>query len=85
MEAPKDKDGMTRNIQKLIDDYHKLTKKKGGVFGSFYTDDVEQLRKIAEDAGGINFRNIVFEAIYNSLMAGFMVGYKAGLRAAAKG
>lgn len=71
---------MARSMQKAIDEYHALCDRRGGTFGSFYADEVEQLRKIAEDAGGINFRNIVFEAVYNSLMAGFMVGYRAGLR-----
>ena len=76
---------MTRNMQKLIDEYHKLTEKKGGNFGSFYMDDIKQLKKISEDAGGINFRNIEFQCIHNGLMAGFMIGYRAGIRAATKG
>lgn len=67
-------------MQKAIDEYHALCDRRGGTFGSFYTDDVEQLRKIAEDAGGINFRNIEFECVSNSLFAGFMIGYRAGLR-----
>lgn len=84
MEAPKGKDGMTRNMEKLIDEYHKLIEKKGGNFGAFYLSDVKQLQKIAEDKGGISFKNIVSEAIINSLEAGFMIGYRAGLREARK-
>ena len=76
---------MTRNMKKLIDEYHKLTEKKGGNFGAFTMNDAEQLRKLAEDRGGISFKNIVLEAIINSLEAGFMIGYRAGIRAATKG
>lgn len=71
---------MARSMQKAIDDYHALCDRKGGVFGSFYSDDVNQLKKIAEDKGGINFREIEFECICNSLFAGFMIGYNAGRR-----
>lgn len=76
---------MERSIQKGIDEYNSLREKKGGNFGAFYLSDVKQLQKIAEDKGGISFKNIVSEAIINSLEAGFMIGYRAGLRAATKG
>lgn len=76
---------MERSIQKEIDEYNSLREKKGGNFGAFYLSDVKQLQKIAEDKGGISFKNIVSEAIINSLEAGFMIGYRAGLRAATKG
>lgn len=75
---------MGRSMEKAIEDYKALCDQRGGTFGSFYSTDVEQLRKIAEDAGGINFRNIEFECISNSLFAGFMIGYRAGLRDARK-
>ena len=73
---------MKRSIKKEIDDYYKLRDKKGCNFGVFYVSDVEQLKKIATDKGGINFWNILLEAICSSLQAGFMVGYRAGLREA---
>lgn len=73
---------MKRSMQKAIDEYHALLKAKGGNFGSFYTSDLEELKKIATDKGGISFWDIVFSAIGNSLEAGFMIGYKAGLREA---
>lgn len=69
-------------FRKKIDEYNSLIKKKGGNFGAFYSSDVKQLRKIAEDKGGISFKNIVLEGIVNSLYAGFMIGYRAGLREA---
>ena len=72
---------MERSIQKEIDEYNSLIKKKGGNFGAFYSSDVKQLQKIAEDKGGISFKNIVLEGIVNSLYAGFMIGYRAGLSA----
>lgn len=75
---------MERSIQKEIDEYNSLREKKGGNFGAFYLSDVKQLQKIAEDKGGISFKNIVSEAIINSLEAGFMIGYRAGLREARK-
>lgn len=73
---------MERSIQKEIDEYNSLIEKKGGNFGAFYLSDVKQLQKIAEDKGGISFKNIVLEGIFNSLYAGFMIGYRAGLREA---
>lgn len=75
---------MTRSMQKAIDDYRALCDRKGGAFGSFYTDDVNQLRQIAEDKGGINFRKIELHAIVSGLEAGFMIGYKAAKREARK-
>ena len=73
---------MKRSMQKAIDEYNALLKKKAGNFGSFYVSDVNELKKIATDKGGINFWDIVLSAIGNSLQAGFMIGYKAGLREA---
>lgn len=75
---------MGRSMEKAIEDYKALCDKRGGSFGSFYTDDLDQLRKIAEDAGGISFRNIELHCILHGLEAGFMVGYRAGLRDARK-
>lgn len=71
---------MARSMQKAIDDYNALIKKRGGTFGAFYTSDMEELKKIATDKGGISFWDILFEAVWNSLQAGFMIGYRAGLR-----
>lgn len=75
---------MARSMQKAIDDYNSLIEKRGGTFGAFYASDMEELKKIATDKGGISFSNIVLEAVWNSLQAGFMVGYNAGLRDARK-
>ena len=75
---------MARSMQKAIDDYRALCDRKGGTFGSFYPDDVYQLRQVAEDKGGINFREIELNAIIGGLEAGFMIGYKAAKREARK-
>ena len=75
---------MKRNMQKEIDDYNALIKKKGGNFGAFYASDVEELKKITTDESGTNFWEVVLEALWNGLRAGFMIGYRAGLREASK-
>lgn len=75
---------MKRNMQKAIDDYNALIKKKGGNFGAFYASDVEELKKITTDESGTNFWEVVLEALWNGLRAGFMIGYRAGLREASK-
>ena len=75
---------MARSMQKAIEDYKALCDKRGKTFGSFYTDDLDQIRKIAEDAGGINFRNIELHCIMYGMEAGYMIGYQAGLRDARK-
>ena len=75
---------MKRNMQKAIDDYNALIKKKGGNFGAFYASDVEELKKITTDESGINFWEVVLEALWNGLRAGFMIGYRAGLREASR-
>ena len=75
---------MKRSMQKAINEYHALLKEKGGNFGSFYVSDVNKLKKIATDNGGISFWDTVLSAIGNSLQAGFVIGYKAGLRESKK-
>ena len=75
---------MERSMQKAIENYRALKAKKGGNFGAFYLSELEELRKITFDSTGINFREIVLEAIWNGLKAGFMIGYRAGLRGASK-
>jgi len=75
---------MKRNMQKEIDDYNALIKKKGGNFGAFYASDVEELKKITTDESGTNFWEVVLESLWNGLRAGFMIGYRAGLREASK-
>ena len=75
---------MERSMQKAIEDYRALKGEKGGNFGAFYLSELEELRKITFDSTGINFREIVLEAIWNGLKAGFMIGYRAGLRGASK-
>ena len=71
---------MARSMQKAIDDYNALIQRRGGKFGAFYASDMEELKNIAIVKGGINFWDILFEAVWNGLQAGFMVGYRAGLR-----
>ena len=75
---------MKRNMRKVIDDYNALIKKKGGNFGAFYASDVEELKKITTDESGTNFWEVVLAALWNGLRAGFMIGYRAGLREASK-
>lgn len=71
---------MTRDMKRVLRDYQKLIRRKGGNFGAFYYDDVIQLQKKTEDEAGINFRKIELHAIVNGLEAGFMIGYRAGIR-----
>lgn len=75
---------MERSMQKAIEDYKALTSKKGGNFGAFYKPDLDELRKITFDSTGTNFQEIVLAAVWNGLKAGFMIGYRAGLRGASK-
>ena len=75
---------MERCMQKAIDDYGALKAEKDGNFGAFYLSDVQELRKITLDSTGTNFQEIVLVAVWNGLKAGFMIGYRAGLRGASK-
>lgn len=71
-------------MQKAIEDYRALKAEKGGNFGAFYLSDAQELRKITLDSTGTNFQEIVLVAVWNGLKAGFMIGYRAGLRGASK-
>ena len=71
---------MKRDMNRVIQDYQTLKRQKGGNFGAFYYDDIKQLQKKTEDEAGINFREIELQAIVNGLEAGFMIGYRAGIR-----
>ena len=75
---------MERSMQKAIEDYRALKAEKGGNFGAFYLSDAQELRKITLDSTGTNFQEIVLVAVWNGLKAGFMIGYRAGLRGASK-
>ena len=75
---------MKRNMQKAIEDYKALKSKKGGNFGAFYASDVQELKKITMDESGTDFWEVVLAALWNGLRAGFMIGYRAGLRGASK-
>ena len=75
---------MERSMQKAIEDYRALKAEKGGNFGAFYLSDAQELRKITLDSTGTNFQEIVLVAVWNGLKAGFMIGYRAGLREASK-
>lgn len=75
---------MERSMQKAIEDYRALKAEKGGNFGAFYLSEAEELRKITLDSTGTNFQEIVLVAVWNGLKAGFMIGYRAGLRGASK-
>lgn len=75
---------MMRSMKKSIEDYKALKAEKGGNFGAFYYSDVDELRKITFDSTGTNFQEIVLAAVCNGLEAGFMIGYRAGLRGARK-
>ena len=84
MRDPLETRAMKRSMQKAIEDYKALTAEKGGSFGAFYYSDVDELRKITFDSTGTNFQEIVLAAVWNGLKAGFMIGYRAGLRGASK-
>ncbi len=81
---PQEQGQMERSMQKAIEDYRALKAKKGGNFGAFYFSEAEELRKITLDSTGTNFQEIVLAAVWNGLKAGFMIGYRAGLREASK-
>ena len=81
---PQEQGQMERSMQKAIEDYRALKAKKGGNFGAFYKPDLDELRKITFDSTGTNFQEIVLVAVWNGLKAGFMIGYRAGLREASK-
>lgn len=81
---PQEQGQMERSMQKAIEDYRALKAEKGGNFGAFYLSEAEELRKITLDSTGTNFQEIVLVAVWNGLKAGFMIGYRAGLRGASK-
>lgn len=81
---PQEQGQMERSMQKAIEDYRALKAEKGGNFGAFYLSDAQELRKITLDSTGTNFQEIVLAAVWNGLKAGFMIGYRAGLRGASK-
>ena len=81
---PQEQGQMERSMQKAIEDYRALKAEKGGNFGAFYLSDAQELRKITLDSTGTNFQEIDLVAVWNGLKAGFMIGYRAGLREASK-
>ena len=68
---------MSRDIKKTIEEYNQLCEERDEDFGVFYLSDLQQLRNIAVEKGGIHFWDIVYYAIDASLSAGFIMGYRA--------
>lgn len=62
---------MNRNMKKAITDYYKMIDQENTNKYAFYVSDMSQLMDMS--------RNKV-DAVFNSLMAGFMVGYRAGMK-----
>ncbi len=65
---------MKRDMRKAIADYKKRYGGKTNAEGAFFCDDIAQ---IAEISGGVDK---TYNLIENSLLAGFMIGYRKAQR-----
>lgn len=65
---------MQRDLRKYLADYMEHFEKKNR--GCFYTNDFYQIMEITADGG----EGGVYSLILNSLMAGFMIGYRKAKR-----
>ena len=70
-----------RNIERTIEQYKK--KFNGTRKGDFFKSDIDELFMLSVEEPiylSMKTRKIVFNAICNSLEAGFMIGYRCGMR-----
>lgn len=66
---------MRRDLEKSIEAYKKKFYNATGNAGAFYASDLEQIKELAIDSGGVVR---LWDAIGYALEAGFMVGYRYG-------
>ena len=67
---------MKRNLKKLINEYCRKYE-KNYQNDIFFVSDYWQIINISKDQ---KIENTLFNAVYNSLAAGFMIGYKTAKR-----
>ena len=73
---------MKRNIEKTVNAYREKYYKSGTAKGSFYISDVMQVKALAkrESEPQGSALEILYNAITIGIEAGYMTGYRAGLR-----
>lgn len=62
---------MTRNVEKIINDYDMKYSGAGNRCANLYTTEMQALKDMSED---------LFNVIANTFKFAYMVGYKAGKR-----
>lgn len=70
---------MARNMQKQIDECRKLWERRGNGSDGFTISEIEQLMNIAH-AKEEDGEDCVLAAVFESLYAGWIIGYRAGRR-----
>lgn len=76
---------MKRNVDKSIKEYYSLEEKGSYKPGyKFYASEIQQIHDLAVSKGNGHFPAVLWESISSSLAHGFMVGYRQGLRDAAR-
>ena len=70
---------MARNMQKQIEECKKTWARRGNMSDGFTISEIEQLMNIAY-AKGEDGEDCVFMAVWESLYAGWIIGYRAGQR-----
>ena len=70
-----------RDIKRLVEEYEAKYTGTGTCEGMFYVSDIEQIVEL--NGNPYDFNNVV-SCIFTGLQAGFMIGYKKGLRDAKK-
>ena len=72
---------MRRDIAKAIEEYKQRYSGKNGKEAAFFISDTNQIMELsADDTPG----NMLYNIIFNSLEAGFMIGYRKAQRDARK-
>lgn len=66
---------MRRNIDKIIESYKELTRNTDSQAAAFYASDFQAL---ADMSAAATRSDTNWNLISNSLMAGFMIGYRYG-------
>lgn len=74
---------MARNMQKWIDEYYKQAQKDSSAAAAFTATEIMQMVDIEEQKAKQKRetpRGCVINAIFDSLAAGWIIGYRAGQR-----
>lgn len=70
-----------KNVKKVIENYHKLTARKGARFGELYASEIYELYNIASAGGsGVD----LYKLTGNAFEYGFMRGYMTARNEAKK-